>query len=92
MSEPLVIGSVAYTPNVVTIWEGMREYFADVEKVWSHLTLEADDYRTVPGSVVVMGRVSGHDGEAAIRRRVLWTWRLRDNRAVMLRVSDLGEA
>ena len=29
MSTPLIIGSVAYTPNVVTIWEGMRDYFAD---------------------------------------------------------------
>ncbi len=28
MSKPLIIGSVAYTPNVVTIWEGIREYFA----------------------------------------------------------------
>ena len=29
MSEPLVIGAVAYTPNVVPIWEGIREYFRD---------------------------------------------------------------
>ena len=29
MSAPLLIGSVAYSPNVVPIWEGMREYFAD---------------------------------------------------------------
>lgn len=28
MSEPLLVGAVAYTPNVVTIWEGMRDYFA----------------------------------------------------------------
>ena len=28
MSKPLIVGSVAYTPNVVTIWEGMRDYFA----------------------------------------------------------------
>ncbi|MBA2739128.1 MAG: PhnD/SsuA/transferrin family substrate-binding protein [Nocardioidaceae bacterium] len=28
MSEPLMVGAVAYTPNVVTIWEGMRDYFA----------------------------------------------------------------
>ena len=28
MSTPLMVGSVAYTPNVVTIWEGIREYFA----------------------------------------------------------------
>ena len=29
MREPLVVGAVAYTPNVVPIWEGMREYFSD---------------------------------------------------------------
>lgn len=29
MSKPLIVGAVAYTPNVVTIWEGMRDYFAD---------------------------------------------------------------
>lgn len=30
MSE-LLLGAVAYTPNVVTIWEGMRGYFAHTE-------------------------------------------------------------
>lgn len=29
MSPPLIIGSVAYTPAVVTIWEGIREYFSE---------------------------------------------------------------
>src|SRR5262245_59686022 len=29
--EPLVIGAVAYSPNVVPIWEGMRDYFADAD-------------------------------------------------------------
>jgi phosphonate transport system substrate-binding protein len=27
MGEPLLIGAVAYTPNVVPVWEGIREYF-----------------------------------------------------------------
>jgi len=27
VSEPLLVGAVAYTPNVVPIWEGIREYF-----------------------------------------------------------------
>lgn len=31
MSDALTIGAVAYTPNVVLIWEGMREYFADTD-------------------------------------------------------------
>lgn len=29
MNKPLIIGSVAYTPAVVTIWEGIQEYFSD---------------------------------------------------------------
>lgn len=29
MADELLVGSVAYTPNVVPIWEGMRDYFAD---------------------------------------------------------------
>jgi len=31
MNQPLLVGAVAYTPNVVTIWEGMRDYFAATE-------------------------------------------------------------
>jgi phosphonate transport system substrate-binding protein len=30
-TAPLLIGSVAYTPNVVTVWEGMRDYFAGTD-------------------------------------------------------------
>src|SRR5262245_1984839 len=26
---PLLVGAVAYTPNVVPIWEGIRDYFRD---------------------------------------------------------------
>jgi len=29
VSKPLIVGAVAYTPTVVTIWEGMRDYFAE---------------------------------------------------------------
>jgi ABC-type phosphate/phosphonate transport system substrate-binding protein len=28
VSKPLIVGAVAYTPNVVPIWEGIRGYFA----------------------------------------------------------------
>lgn len=28
MTPPLIVGAVAYTPNVVPIWEGIRDYFA----------------------------------------------------------------
>jgi ketosteroid isomerase-like protein len=70
---------------------GMREYFADVGRVWQELEIHADDFRVVPGSVIVMGYVTGRvDGEE-IRRAAVWTWRLRDDRAVFMRASDMGE-
>jgi len=31
MKKPLLIGAVAYTPNVVPIWEGIREYFDEAD-------------------------------------------------------------
>jgi hypothetical protein len=54
------------------------------------LTVEAG-FRVVPGSVVVMGHVSGHSGDTFIRRRAMWTWRPQGARAVMIRISDLEE-
>lgn len=27
--RPIIVGAVAYTPNVVPIWEGIRDYFSD---------------------------------------------------------------
>jgi phosphonate transport system substrate-binding protein len=31
MNAPLLVGAVAYSPNVVPIWEGMRDYFAGTD-------------------------------------------------------------
>ena len=72
--------------------DGMRQYFADVEEYWDDLQIHAEDYRVVPGSVIVMGHVEATNAEGAFRRSVLWTWRLRDGRAVHVRVADLGPA
>lgn len=72
---------------------GMREYFADVERVWEELEIHAVDFRVIPGSVIVMGHVTGRRGEGqAVRRTAVWTWRVQAGRAVHLRVSDMGDA
>ncbi|HEX2085671.1 MAG TPA: nuclear transport factor 2 family protein [Solirubrobacteraceae bacterium] len=71
---------------------GVREYFADANRLWEELTLHAEDVRSAPGSVVVFGHVEGCvDGER-LTRRVVWTWRLRDGKAVWMRANDLGPA
>jgi ketosteroid isomerase-like protein len=71
--------------------DGVREYFADVARVWDELTLHADDIRAVPGSVIVMGHVEARSDGELRRRAVLWTWKLRDGLASTIRVADMGE-
>jgi ketosteroid isomerase-like protein len=70
--------------------DGLREYFADVARTWDELTIHADDFRAIPGSVIVMGHVTAQiDGEPAGRRAV-WTWRVSGGKATHVRVADLG--
>ncbi len=66
-------------------------YFADVERLWEELVLHAEDYRAVPGSVIVIGHVTGRRQGLEVRRSSVWTWRVRDGRAVSVRAADMGE-
>ena len=71
---------------------GMREYYDDVERTWEELTLFANDFRAIPGAVVVMGHVEGRlDGEP-VRRGAVWTWKVHAGKATEVRVADLGPA
>jgi serine phosphatase RsbU (regulator of sigma subunit)/ketosteroid isomerase-like protein/PAS domain-containing protein len=72
--------------------DGVRQYFEDAGRVWHELTLRADDIRATGTGVVVFGEVTGRSGGETLRRRVIWTWKLRDGKAVSLRVNDIGEA
>lgn len=70
--------------------DGLREYFADVARTWDELTIHAEDFRAIPGSVIVMGHVTARlDGEPAGRRAV-WTWKVNGGRATHVRVADIG--
>jgi ketosteroid isomerase-like protein len=70
--------------------DGVRAYFADVAAVWEELVLHAEDFRVVPGSVIVIGHVSARRDGQPMSRSVVWTWRVRDGLATSMRVSDLG--
>ncbi len=72
--------------------EGVRQYFADAERVWKELTLHADDVRAATGGVVVFGHIEAMHGTERMQRRVLWSWQLRDGKAVQVRANDLGAA
>ena len=70
--------------------EGLRTYFGDARRAWDSLTIEAEDIRLAAGGVVVFGRVEARRGEEVVRRRVMWTWQVRDGLAVSMRTNDLG--
>ena len=69
---------------------GVLEYFADVDRIWDEIELHADDVRAIAGSVVVFGHVTGRVGSEHLTRRVVWTWLLRDGKAISVRADDLG--
>jgi ketosteroid isomerase-like protein len=70
---------------------GVRQYFADAERVWTELTLYADDIRAAANGVVVFGHIEGQAGGESRRRRVVWLWQLRDGKAVRVTANDLGD-
>jgi ketosteroid isomerase-like protein len=70
--------------------ERLRQYFADVAGYWEELSIHADDFRAIPGSVIVMGRVDGRRGGEPVRRSAIWTWKVSDGRATHVRVADMG--
>ena len=71
--------------------DGVREYLADVERLWDELVLHATDYRAVPGSVIVMGHITGRRQGLDVRRSSVWTWKVKDGRATSVKAADLGD-
>lgn len=70
--------------------DGVREWFADVDRIWDELVLHADDVRAAAGAVVVFGEIEGRRGDERVRRAVMWTWTLQDGRVTSVRANDLG--
>jgi ketosteroid isomerase-like protein len=70
---------------------GLREYLADVERIWDDLVLHATDYRAVPGSVIVMGHINGRRQGLEVRRSSVWTWKVSGGRATSVKAADLGD-
>ena len=58
--------------------------------MWDELVLHAEDFRALPGSVVVIGHVTARRAGEPMSRSVVWTWRLRGGLAVSVKVSDMG--
>ena len=69
---------------------GMREYFADVARLWETLTLHATDIRATGGAVVVFGHVEGMRDGQPFRTDAVWTWQIRGGKAISARATPLN--
>ena len=45
----------------------------------------------IPGSVIVIGYVTGRSENLDVRRSSVWTWRVKDGLATSVKVADLGD-
>ena len=52
--------------------------------------IHAEDFRAIPGSVIVMGHVDGRLGGEPVRRNAIWTWKVAGGKATHVRVADMG--
>jgi phosphonate transport system substrate-binding protein len=93
MSEAIWLGAVAYTPKVVTIWEGMRRYFHEE----AHLPVEVVLFQSDEAQVSAL---LSRPGDAAPRIDIAWNtnlaylqadeWSGHACRAIAMRDTDLG--
>jgi ketosteroid isomerase-like protein len=73
--------------------EGIRQYFDDVDGVWTALEVIPKEFRSADLHVVVLGTVTGERDGESVNGEVAWAWKLRDGRVVWGRVyQDPGEA
>src|SRR5579864_3928326 len=93
MSKTIWLGAVAYTPKVVTIWEGMRQYFHEE----AHLPVEIVLFQSYEAQVMAL---LAQPGEAVPRIDIAWNtnlaylqadeWSNHACRAIAMRDTDLG--
>lgn len=60
--------------------EGLREYFADVERLWEELRLSPASFEDIDGGVLVIGRVWARGSGRVIDSPAGWIWRLEGDR------------
>ncbi len=93
MSETIWVGTVAYDPKVVTIWEGMRRYFREE----AHLPIEVVLFQTYEAQVLAL---LAEPGEAVPHIDIAWNtnlaylqadeWSGHRCRPIAMRDTDLG--
>ena len=68
--------------------DGIRDYFADVARVWESLAVEPGELRVASGGVVAFGTVRGRTRTGVdVVAPVIWVFQLRDGLVVSGRIT-----
>ena len=81
-----VTGGVVGRTEPYRGYEGMREYFRDVARVWDELVLTPREFEQVGDAILVTGRVSARSPSRMISGSTGWVWRVRNGLVVYVRV------
>ncbi len=73
--------------------DGLREYFADVDRAWESFEVDPGDFRVAGGGVIAFGSAMGvaHGESEARRVGVIWVFRLRDGLIAFCRAARTAE-
>ena len=69
--------------------DGVRQYFADVERVWETFAVEPADWRVAGTGVICFGTASGvpREGEPTGDMPLFWVFQLRQGLITSVRVA-----
>ena len=70
-------------------WEGMRQFWADVDAAWAEFRITPEEFRELDGEIIVLGRAfaRGPGSGIALDAAVAWIAELRNGRIVGFRAS-----
>lgn len=71
--------------------DGIRDYFADTQRVWDDLTITPESFTPAGDGIVIRGLAQGRIGPQEIRAEIAWTWTFRDGLVASIHSSGIGE-
>jgi PAS domain S-box-containing protein len=84
--RPFVTRNLAERREPYRGHDGVRDYLADVAKVWDELTLTPLTFRETQDSVIGFGRAAGRLGDEHVVVSIMWIVRLADDQIASLEV------
>ncbi|MBJ7329287.1 MAG: aldo/keto reductase [Solirubrobacteraceae bacterium] len=70
--------------------QGVRDYLADIGRVWDHLEINPDEVTVAEDHILVRGHIIGKLGAEEMRVGGVWRWTLREGRVAAITLVQIG--